>query len=88
MAALPVGQAAEVRTTLAFEGGGKEHQRGGPPAVSVVGRMFNFTPFFHTLEVIAAKKERSTKPSKRAFEKLSRTEKVTRPSYFIWFVIF
>lgn len=48
MAASPVGQAAEVRPALAFEGAGKEQQRGGPPAVSVVGQMFNFTPFFFT----------------------------------------
>lgn len=65
MAALPVGQAAEVRPALAFKGGGKEHQRGGPPAVSVVGQMFNFTPFFPTLEVIAARKRGGQNPAKQ-----------------------
>lgn len=64
MAAPPVGQAAEVRLkTQRSLGGGIERQRGGPSAVCVVGQMFNFTPFFHSPEVITARKERAQNPA-------------------------
>lgn len=52
----------------ALQGGGKEQQRGGPSAVSVVGQMFNFTPFFHTLEVITARKRGAQNPAQQGLK--------------------
>lgn len=79
MAAPPVGQAAEVRPALAFKDAGSARRRERAAegrTVCVVGQTFNFTPFFHTLEVITArKKEHKTQHVLKSA--------VKRPSFYL-----